>query len=341
MIKLFKKILSCVFIIGIFVLVVAGLILMQSYKFWFQSPASDAEVVTFLVADGASFSSITDELHQSELISSKFWFKVYGKVDGSARALQSGVFELQEGMSYSSIVDALGSAEVDEISMTIPEGYTLKQIGEVVREKFDVSEAEWGILTGMESPFEDHPFVKFAQKPEDVDLEGYLFPDTYRFFKEATGEEIVEKLLDTMQSRISNENVEAPEGWSLHGVLTLASILEREVMLKEEKAIVADLFLRRLEIGMALQADSTVNYVTGKKTPGISLADRDIESPYNTYQNTGLPPGPISNPGIDAIIAVVEPIPNSFLFFLTTPEGEVIYGLTHDDHVRNKNKYLR
>jgi len=100
------------------------------------------------------------------------------------------------------------------------------------------------------------------------------------------------------------------------------------------------LFLRRLEIGMMLQADSTINYVTGKKTPSVSYDDLEIDSPYNTYKVQGLPPGPISNPGMAAIRAVYEPEPNDYFYFLTTPEGEVIYARTFNEHVANKNRYL-
>lgn len=340
MIKLFRKVLSCLVFLVIVIAIFAVVIAMQSYRFWLQSPEGDAEQLVFVVEDGDSFSAVADTLKNRELINSKFWFSVYAKYDGSARKIQAGEFELMRGMNYASIIDELIDADAEEVSITIPEGYTIEQIGEVVMANFYVTPADWGILTGMESPFEDHPFIVSAQKPEDVDLEGYLFPDTYRFFVNAGGKDIVKKMIDTAEERVSSIN-KTSKDYTLHEVLTLASIVEREVMSEDDKALVADLFLRRLSIGMALQADSTVNYVTGKKTPGISLADRDIESPYNTYQNAGLPPGPISNPGLESIKAVFSPSPNSYLFFLTTPEGEVIYALSHDDHVQNKAKYLR
>ncbi len=340
MMKFFKKIISCVAAISLVVILLALLVAWQSYRFWLSAPANNAEVEIITVEEGEGFSTVAEDLFNHELIASKFWFKVYGRLTGASGNVQVGDFSLQKGMSYTKIVDTLLLADTEEVTITIPEGFTLDQIGALVVEKFDVSEAEWGVLTGMESPFEEHEFVVKAEKPDNVDLEGYLFPDTYRFFADATGEEIVQKLLNTMQTRFEENDLELPEGMTIHEMLTLASILEREVRSPEDKAIVADLFLRRLEIGMALQADSTVNYVTGRDTPSISLADRDIDSLYNTYLYPGLPPGPISNPGLDSLKAVAKPTPNSYYYFLTTPEGEVIYAISHDEHVRNKELYL-
>lgn len=340
MMKLFRKIISCVATLIILIVLLGSLVVWQSYRFWLQAPAKEASSQVITIVDGEGFGTMAIELEERGLINSKFWFTIYGRLDGSQKNIQVGEFELRPGMNYASIIDILMRSDSEEVTITIPEGYTLQQIGELVVANFDVTEAEWGVLTGMESPFETHEFVVAAQKPADVDLEGYLFPDTYRFFEDATGEQIVQKLLNTMQSRFEQNNLVPSPDMSIHEMLTLASILEREVRGSEDMAIVADLFLRRLDIGMALQADSTVNYITGRDTPSISLADRDIDSLYNTYLYPGLPPGPISNPGLESLQALTNPTPNSFYYFLTTPEGEVIYAISHDDHVRNKATYL-
>jgi UPF0755 protein len=336
-----KKILKCFGAIVIIAVIVIATAAWQSYKFWIQQPTKDAESITIVVNEGASVSSIAADLKDQELISSKFWFKVFSKINGSARGLQAGEFELKAGMNYQSVIGVLTNAQFADVQITIPEGYTLVQIGELITSNFDISNAEWEEVVGIDSPLESHEFIINAQKPNDVNFEGYLFPDTYRFFEDATAEEIVTKLVETMQGHIQSSTIVAPPGWAMHDLLTLASIIEREVRNPDEMAQVADIFLKRLEIGMALQADSTVNYITGKKTPGISLDDRDIDSPYNTYQYPGLPPGPISNPGLNALKAVSIPASNLYFYFLTTPEGEVIYAETHDQHVTNKNIYLR
>ncbi|PIT86934.1 MAG: endolytic transglycosylase MltG, partial [Candidatus Magasanikbacteria bacterium CG10_big_fil_rev_8_21_14_0_10_43_6] len=230
-----------------------------------------------------------------------------------------------------------------EVTITIPEGYTIAQIGDVVTTQLTISQADWDWLTGMDSTFEAHDIMRLAEKPEHVDLEGYLFPDTYRFFADASVEDVVGRLLDEMETVLLEVDTSdwPDELETYHDVLTLASILEREVQDSDDMAMVADIFLKRLAIGMPLQADSTVNYVTGGDSPAISLDDRDIDSLYNTYRYAGLPPGPISNPGREAISAVLNATSNDYYYFLTTPEGEVIYAVTHDQHVQNKALYLR
>ncbi len=335
-------------IVGLFLVTTAMVIvfsLFQFYRFWAQSPGEDVQAVMFEVEDGTSLGDISRDLEEQGFVASDFWFKVYTVISGNAKSIQAGTFEITPGEDYATIADILRDADSDEVTITIPEGYTIAQIGELVVENFDVTESAWSTIVGMESSFESHHFVISAQKPDHVDLEGYLFPDTYRFFADATDEEIVEKLIDTMDQRI-DDSVRETE-WipspveTMHEVLTLASIIQREVGDPDEMAMVADIFLKRLEIGMPLQADSTVNYITGNDTPAISLDDRDIDSLYNTYKYAGLPPGPISNPGLDAITAVLYPTANNYYYFLTTEEGEVIYAVTHDQHVQNKALYLR
>jgi UPF0755 protein len=201
-------------------------------------------------------------------------------------------------------------------------------------------------LTGVDSEFETNEFLVRAGKPDHVDLEGYLFPDTYRFAPDATGNKIVDQLLATMEQRLTEADAwfavgKDQEFQSMHELLTLASILEREVRQPETMKMVSDIFRKRLEIGMALQADSTVNYITGGDNPSVSLADLEIDSPYNTYKYPGLPPGPISNPGINALTAAAYPQGNDYFYFLTDAQGNVYYATTHDEHVANKNRYLR
>jgi UPF0755 protein len=329
---------SSIFLVGA---IVFALGILQMYHFWWQSPSDDAELVAFEVPEGTSLSEVAETLEDLDLISSAFWFKAYTVIGGYTKSIQAGLFEVAPGESYATIAELLRDPDQDELSITIPEGYTIAQIGELVMAQFDVTQNEWDVLVGVNSSFESHTLVVLADKPGDVDLEGYLFPDTYRFFASADGEEIVEQLIDTMESRMSIRREASAELTSGHEVLTLASIIQREVMDPDEMAMVADIFLKRLEIGMPLQADSTVNYITGADTPAISLEDRDIDSLYNTYQYAGLPPGPISNPGLDAILATLNPTANGYYYFLTTDEGEVIYATTHDQHVQNKAIYLR
>jgi UPF0755 protein len=318
----------------------------QAYRFWWQQPVSESVAVNFVIAPGSGVSAIADQLETEDLIASAFWFKAFVAMNGEAKNLQAGQYEIKPGLNYSAIVALFKHAETEEITLTIPEGYTLKQIGELVEEKFAVTPEEWASLTGVDSEFETNEFLVRAGKPDHVDLEGYLFPDTYRFAPDATGNKIVDQLLATMEQRLTEADAwfavgKDQEFQSMHELLTLASILEREVRQPETMKMVSDIFRKRLEIGMALQADSTVNYITGGDNPSVSLADLEIDSPYNTYKYPGLPPGPISNPGINALTAAAYPQGNDYFYFLTDAQGNVYYATTHDEHVANKNRYLR
>lgn len=315
----------------------------QSWRAYGQEPRSDAQSVAFVVEEGESLSSVAARLDEDGLIASEFWFKVTATMSGRTGAIKPGEFAIAPGTSYNNILLALSVAQTDEVTLTIPEGYSLAQIGELVTEKFGVTAAEWSQLTGVNSPFEAHAFVVAAQKPGSVDLEGYLFPDTYRFFPDATGEEIVEKLIDTMAERVEPLGVPSGDasGMTIHEVLTLASIVEKEVRTPTTMQNVADVFLKRIAISMPLQSDATINFIIDGDDPSPTLADLEVESPYNTYKYPGLPPGPISNPGLNALRAVFQPASNPYYYFLTTDDGDIYYAATHDEHVANKMRYLR
>lgn len=337
------KIIGLLFII----IVIVGGFVGGSYAYdaYLVAPGPDAEEFSFTIEKGTSVRQVSELLEERGIIASARPFRFYlssNELDGD---IQAGDFLLKEGMSYAGAAAVLLRAESKEVEVTIPEGYTAAQIGEAVRAKLpQISEEDWQFTVGKNSP------LKFSeallnQIPAEQGLEGYLFPDTYRFRADANTETVVKTMLQTLERRLAEKGIDtSPEtgvqDFDFHEVLTLASIVEREVRSPEEMKNVADIFLKRLKIGMALQADSTVNYVTGGDNPSISLEDTKLNSPYNTYKFTGLTPGPISNPGITAITAVFAPNANPYYFFLTDPEGNVYYGETHEQHLANR-KYLR
>lgn len=342
-----RKLLSACGLLAVLAVIGLGVFLNQVWHFYLADKEADQELSDIVVAEGESFSSVADRLEEQGVVWSSFWFRVYGKISGRADQVQVGNHTLVVHDSYADNLKRLTETEVsNEVQVTIPEGYTIKQMGELLATKGLVTVEAWDAATNMFSPLVNHSFVVAAQKPEHVDLEGYLFPDTYRFAVDATAEQIAEIMIDTMEKRVDSLGDRRPtgdaEGMTMHEILTLASIVEREVRQPETMKNVADIFLKRLDIGMALQADSTVNYIIGGDKPSITLEQRDnTESPYNTYKYPGLPPGPISNPGVNAIEAVLHPIHNDYFYFLTTDSGDIYYAVTHDQHVQNKNRYLR
>ncbi len=324
-----------------FFIVVVGVIggvmaLNQVRHVWIKAAPEDAAPVSFVVAEGQSSSSITNALFDADLIANRFWFKMYLRLAGYSGDLKPGTYVMRQGEGYSTIAGRLLYGNQGEVQLTIPEGFSLAQMEERITEAFNITGAEWRLATGVESPLEDHPFVVAAQKPDGVDLEGYLFPETYRFFSNATAEVIATRMVDEMAARIEEEKVEAAEGMTMHETLTLASVVQKEVRGESDMRRVAGIFTNRLDIGMALQSDATVNYFTKKGMPSPTFVDITIEHPYNTYTNTGLPPGPIASAGIVAIKAVADPEQHDYLYFLTSPEGKAYYGKTLEEHVANR-----
>jgi UPF0755 protein len=286
-------------------------------------------------------------LEEKDIITSRFFFKVYVKLAGAQSSLQAGLFEMKPGMSFHSVVKKLARAESKEVQVTIPEGFTTAQIGTAIHTALSsVTEDSWREAVANPSVLTTGTNL-LAGIPSGQGLEGYLFPDTYRFRIDADAKTIAQTMGLTLSRRLAENDIVVPDhlvmpnGMTLHEILTMASIVEREVRSAEDMARVAGIFYTRLKIGMALQADSTVNFITGKQDAAVTLQDSRVESPYNTYVHLGLPPGPINNPGMNAIRAVLEPVDSDFLYFLTTPEGEVVYAKTFNEHVANKYKYLK
>lgn len=327
--------------------------------FWFSqslNPVSDdAQTRLFEVLPGTGNGAIGDQLVEAGLIRSNLAFYLYIRLEGLTDHLQAGEYYLSPSQSTSEIAKVIaGGVAVDnELTVVIPEGLTDDQIASLVASKFssiqgaanaNVPMSKTNLLTafaGSDLTSADYPFL--SSRPAGATLEGFLFPDTYRFFKDATPEDVRKKLLDTFDQKVTDEirGQATADGHTLFEVLTLASILEKELKTTNDRRLASDLFWRRLEMGMALQSDATVNYVTKKSLLQPTLDDLKVDNAYNTYLNPGLPPGPISNPGLDSIQAALNPAPNDYLYYLTDPAGKSHFAKTYSDHLSNKAKYLK
>ncbi len=317
------------------------------YDTFMVHPAEDARPVTFEISSGESVRSIAKDLKHNNIIRTAFLYELYVRATGASDALQAGTFELLPGMSFVTITGVLTHAEANEIEVTFPEGLTINQMGEKISQVMpSVTQQDWKTMTGSDSPLKSSVAI-LAEIPKGFDLEGYLFPDTYRFRAEANAQIVVTQMVETLARRFAEAGVAAPEsgklenGMSVHEVITLASILEKEVRSAEEMKNVADIFLKRMEAGMPLQADSTLSYVLGKTSAELTTVDLKSDSIYNSYTHLGLPPGPISNPGMNAILAVFHPTKNGWYYFLTDEAGVVYYGATYEQHLANKRAHLR
>ena len=250
------------------------------------------------------------------------------------------------------------AAKLQEINITIIEGWRMADLAGALESKGIIQAATF--LKAAQDVNLAH-YDLLASRPAKASLEGYIFPDTYRLFKpqnladEAFGQELIKKALDNFEQKFSQEMVAQAKrkNLTLHQIITLASIIEKETgrnaVTEEQKSAldlerknVASIFYNRLKAGMPLESDATVNYTTGKNNPTPTQAELDTASPYNTYLNKGLPPGPICNPSLSSVLAALYPAQTDYYFFLhKQPSGEPVFSKTFEEHVKNKFKYLK
>lgn len=305
-------------------------------------PVSQEEIaIEIVIEEGAGVQSIARQFEEVGMVKSVLLFRLYTIVSGDAANLQAGTYYFAKNSSIRKIVMQLaqGDDAVLDTKITIIEGWQDRDIRNYLHEQGFAIEGfeevvEMGTGIELNELLEDG-------KPENSSLHGYLFPDTYQVYYDSTAAEIVQKMIDNLISKITPqmEAQVAASDMSFYEIVTLASIVEKELLSFEERRIGAGIFLQRLEDGYPLESDATVNYITGKKTTRPTYDDVATESPYNTYDNIGLPPSPICNPGIESIKAVLDPVMTDNYFFLTTTEGEAIFSKTYSEHLNNVAKY--
>lgn len=343
-----------ILLVGVLIAVVAAVFasfyLTKAYR-----PAShDSQPVSFSVESGTSTKRVASNLEEQKLISSSNVFLAYAYFHDASGKIQAGEYELSASMSIAEITDVLTRGKVipSDRSITVLEGWTNAQIANDLEERGLIESAD-----DFESVVMDGEFnFRFKEVAEKFKYEGFLYPDTYKINRNGTAEELVRKMFANFDSKVTDEMISDIEksGKNLEDVIILASIIEKEVgrnkanltdedleLMQQERRLVASVFYNRLEVGMGLESDATVNYITGKGMRSVTIADTKIDSPYNTYRYKGLPPGPISNPSLNSIMAAIYPADSDYLYFLNSPEGTAYYGRTLEEHGQNREKYLR
>lgn len=317
------------------------------------SPGS-TQTIDFLIQKGEGAKEISINLKKDGLIRHTSIFRAYVLIKRVSKKLQAGQYRLSPAMNMQTIVYKIVSGEIVKKKITIIEGWNLKDIGEYLENQGIAEKKEFFALTGYPAEFysdSDLPSPKdfggefdfLAGKSKKVSLEGYLFPDTYEISFGDNVEDIVRKMLvnfgnklsDDLRAEINNQ------GKTICQVITMASLIEKEVRTLEDKKIVSGIFWKRIKTGKPLQSCATINYITGKNDRGALLEDIEIDSPYNTYKYYGLPLGPISNPALDSILAAIYPRETDYLYYLSTPEGKTIFSKTLKEHNAAKAKYLK
>ncbi len=293
------------------------------------------------------FLEITDKLVKEQILPSNLSpaFKIYLIVSGKASQLKEGSYVLIGDYSLTEFAQIFITGPQD-ITITIPEGYTVFDIDQKLSQAGLIKKGEIIDLAQKPTLF-DYPFLK---SDSVTSLEGFLFPDTYRFSQKTTAFEIIDKMLKNFESKVYQslpiEIQNSPD--SIVFNIILASIVEKEAKISEDRKMITDILVRRLEKEMPLQVDATIIYAWKIINPDwqpqgglLSKSDLEIKSPYNSYLNKGLPPSAISNPGLDAIEDVFNPTFNDYWYYLSTPEGEIIFSKTLEEHNQAIEKYLK
>ncbi len=296
-------------------------------------PQSTGKPVLVHIKPGGTIWDVSKELQHHGLIRSANLFFLYTHLMGKSRRIHAGYYRLSPAMSAAQVLDLLVSGKhVTGIWVTIPEGFTAWQIANLLQKRGVVSakpflsvvHRPWGIIRA------DFPIPKTG-------LEGYLFPDTYLFDPKSSPRAVIQRMVNDFERRFflpyRKELQNDPIG--LSGVTTVASMIEREAKMERDRPRIAAVIYNRLKIGMPLQIDASVLYAMNHHTTRISAKDLKTASPYNTYQHTGLPPGPISNPGLQSLLAALHPDHDSYLYYVAAPNGTQIFATTLAQHERN------
>jgi UPF0755 protein len=329
-----------------FALFVTALFLFLGILFWKallspMEPGKESGDVGIVIPDNANCPQIGKILYDSGLVRGPDLVSFYARLHGLDQNLKPGRYHFNRGQSLPEIVDMLVEGAPDLIVFTMPEGYTLAQLTELLEQKgLADGERFKAALAGAKAAK-----ISFLEKiPAGVGLEGYLFPDTYHLGSRTGEEEIISMMLNRFKTELDSLDYEkkaAGMNLTLHQAVTIASMIEGEAFADGERPIIAGVIYNRLRIGMPLQIDATVKYALGGNVKKILYKDLEVESPYNTYKVPGLPPGPINSPGEASLLAAVNPAKTNYLYYVAKPDGTHAFAVTLEEHNNNKRKYLQ
>ena len=270
---------------------------------------------------------IAAKLEDAGVVRSRLALLALTAARGYARRLKAGEYEFPQGATTADVVRMIASGAVRQHTVLHPEGGTVAELARMLE---TARLASAGDITRVAA---DPAFLR-SLEIEGPSIEGYLFPDTYHLVRGMTAEEILTRMVQRMRGKLTPElRARAAERrLSVHELLTLASIIEREAVIAEERPLISAVFWNRLRLDMPLQADPTVQYAVRKERGTLTRADLQVESPYNTYRRSGLPPGPIASPGLSAIAAVLEPAPVNYLYFVAVDDRRHHFSTTVEQH---------
>ena len=317
----------------------------EYYRDQANTKARFGQPVVVTIKKGDDSGDVADKLHEVKLINSKIYFETLVRFSG--KEIKPASYSLNLGMSTRTIVDLIttekSKAKTDnkDLKITVIEGWRTEQIAEELQ-KLGLNGGADGFMEAVRSYNNTSQFPFLKDRPDKHSLEGYLFPDTYTFKADTPPEDIIQLMLSNFQSKFDDSLQQRAKdmGLSVNEVLIFASLVEREAQLNRERPLIAGIYISRYEQGIKLEADPTVQYAVNKSPDWwapISEDDLFAKSPYNTYQNEGLPPGPICDPGMDSILGVLQPIESDYIYFVADPSGDGSHLFAADSDSQNQN----
>ncbi|WP_296255058.1 endolytic transglycosylase MltG [uncultured Ezakiella sp.] len=308
---------------------------------------NDTSLYEFSISKGSSLSTVASSLYDMNLIKNGSAFKSRVEELGLESEIQSGKFKLSRSMDVDQVITELTKKpethdDGQAVKLVIPEGFERKLIAERIEELGLGSAQTFMELTEDKGRYEEEfPFLKSLAQGQS--LEGFLFPATYELSASEGEESIIKKMLTAFEVRMENNfNQGSYNGLDLNQMITLASIIEREIKIDDERPLASSVFYNRINQGMRLQSCATVQYIIGERKAVLTNEETQIDSPYNTYINEGLPPAPIASPGMKSIMAAINPADTEYLFFVKTGEdGSHSFSKTYEEHLEHKKDMIR
>lgn len=321
------------FFLGIFLVVVVGAYWVLNYTGSNKDLATGSPYL-ITVEPGMTTADIANLLHKQKLVKTPEAFRLEAKFRGLERDLQAGRYEITAGMSNSEIVEVLSKGQVQRVRFTVPEGFTVVKTAKKI-EAEGLGSAEKFIEAARN--YTPYPYMETSDPNVIYKAEGFIFPSTYMFDIGMNEKDMLAMMVKEFNTQMNKENIPEEvekQKMSIRDLVNMAALVEMEAVFKEEQPRIAGVFLRRLEIYMPIQSDTTIQYILGTQKEEITIADTRIQNPYNTYQNPGLPPGPISSPGMSAIKAVLNPEKTEYLYFVAEKDGHHRFTKTYAEHLK-------
>lgn len=286
------------------------------------------------VKKGMTTADVANMLHEKGLVKNPFSFRLEARINGLATKIQAGIYQIEGGMSNREIVEVLAKGRIQLVHLIVPEGYNIDKIAQKIEAeglgKADKFKAAAKNFTPYDYMKTDNPEVIYT-------AEGFTFPATYEFPMGLSEENILTRMVEQFDREMHSAGIlqkSHDKGYKLRDVINLAAMVELETIYTEEQPKIAGVFIKRLALDMPIQSDTTIQYILGKQKELITFEDTKIKNPYNTYQNLGLPPGPIASPGLSAIKAVLEPEETDYLYFVAKKDGHHYFSRTYWEHLQ-------